>query len=118
MEQAIGCVDHIGIIVYQENLKRYAEYLSNLLQIEFDEPTVNPDLGIVAACAWDARLELIAPTNDSSEYYARLETFGEGTTTIVFGVEDIDKAVERAGSLGVSANFEAKLEGSEPWLKR
>ena len=116
--QAVNHIDHVGIIVYRENLPKYVQRLSDLLGVEFDEPIVNEGAGCIAALSWGSGFEIMAPIRNEGRYWDRLQRFGEGTCTIIFGVPDIDAAIKRARSQGAEVDFVAKLEGDEPWLTR
>ena len=116
--QAINHIDHVGIIVYAENVDRYVKLFSRVLNITFDEPIVNHDAGVIAVLSWGSGFEIMAPLRPEGRYWDKLQRFGEGTCTIIFGVEDIDAAIARAKEQGVNLDFEVKLEGDEPWLKR
>jgi len=116
--QAMNHIDHVGIIVYPENVDKYVALLSELLCITFDEPIVNHEAGVIAVLSWGSGFEIMAPMRPEGRYWERLQRFGEGTCTIIFGVPDIDEAIERAKSHGVDLDFEVKLEGDEPWLQR
>lgn len=116
--QAINHVDHVGIIVRPENVDKYVKLLSRVLDITFDEPIRNHDVGVIAVLSWGSGLEIMAPMRQEGPYWDRLQRFGEGTCTIIFGVRDIDAAIERAAQQGAALDFEVKLEGDEPWLER
>ncbi len=116
--QAINHIDHVGIIVYPENVDKYVNLLSELLDITFDEPIVNHDAGVIAVLSWGSGFEIMAPMRPEGRYWEKLQKFGEGTCTIIFGVKDIDAAIARAKSKGIDLDFEVKLEGDEPWLQR
>jgi 4-hydroxyphenylpyruvate dioxygenase-like putative hemolysin len=116
--QAINHIDHVGIIVYPENVDKYVKFLSELLEITFDEPIVNHDAGVIAVLSWGSGIEIMAPMRKEGRYWEKLERFGEGSTTIIFGVKDIDAGIARAKRMGVELDFEVKLEGDEPWLRR
>lgn len=116
--QAVNHIDHVGIIVYRENLPKYVQRLSDLLGVEFDEPIVNEGAGCIAALSWGSGFEIMAPIRNEGRYWDRLQRFGEGTCTIIFGVPDIDAAIKQARSQGAEVDFVAKLEGDEPWLAR
>jgi 4-hydroxyphenylpyruvate dioxygenase-like putative hemolysin len=116
--QAVNHIDHVGIVVYRENLSKYVQRLSDLLGVEFDEPIVNEGAGCIAALSWGSGFEIMAPIRNEGRYWDRLQRFGEGTCTIIFGVPDIDAAIKRARSQGAEVDFVAKLEGDEPWLAR
>ncbi|MFD8339328.1 VOC family protein [Streptomyces solisilvae] len=116
--QAINHIDHVGIIVHRDNVQKYTDLFTQVLGITFDEPIVNHDAGVIAVLSWGSGFELMAPLRDEGPYYERLQKFGEGTCTIIFGVPDIDAAIERAGREGAPLDFEVELEGDEPWLAR
>jgi len=116
--QAINHIDHVGIIVYPENVDKYVNLLSNVLGITFDEPIVNGDLGVIAVLSWGSGFEIMAPLRKEGPHWDKLQRFGEGTCTIVFGVDDIDAAIQRAKANGVDLAWEVKLGGDEPWLRR
>ncbi|MBK5264617.1 MAG: VOC family protein [Alphaproteobacteria bacterium] len=116
--QVINHIDHVGIIVYPENVDKYVKLLSRVLNITFDEPIVNHDAGVIAVLSWGSGFEIMAPMRKEGRYWEKLERFGEGTCTIIFGVEDIDAAIARAKEEGADLDFEVTLEGDEPWLQR
>lgn len=118
MEQAIQKIDHVAIIVYRENLDAYVAKFSAVLGIEFDRPTIVESTGVVAALSWDSGLEILAPLRNEGRYWDRLQKYGEGSTIIVFGVQDMDAAQQRARDAGVEVGFEVELRGTEPWFDR
>ena len=116
--QAINHVNLVGVVVHLANVQKYVDLFSRVLGVTFDELIVNQEGGRVAAVSWDAGLEVIAPLHEEGSYWDRLQKFGEGTCTIVFGVPDIDDAISRAGAAGAPLDFEVQLNGDEPWLSR
>jgi predicted enzyme related to lactoylglutathione lyase len=118
LQQAINHVDHVGIIVYPENVEKYVKYLSDVLNVTFDEPIRNEAVGVIAVLSWDSGLEIMAPMRKEGRYWDKLQKFGEGTVTLIFGVKDIDAAIRRAKEHGADLDFEVTLNGDEPWLKR
>lgn len=118
MEQAIQKIDHVAIIVYRENLDAYVAKFSAVLGIEFDQPAIVESTGVVAALSWDSGLEILAPLRNEGRYWDRLQKYGEGSTIIVFGVQDMDAAQQRVRDAGVEVGFEVKLGGTEPWFDR
>jgi predicted enzyme related to lactoylglutathione lyase len=117
MQQAIQRIDHIVILVKPENLPAYADRLGGVLGITFDEPIVSASGTMVTFC-WDAGLEIIAPTREEGLYWERLQRFGEGTVTIIFGVADMEEGKRRVEANGGSMGHEAKMKGDEEFLKR
>jgi predicted enzyme related to lactoylglutathione lyase len=118
MQQAIQHIDHVAILVKEENARHYADRVSDVLGISFEEPVVNDDNGVLVIISWDAGLEIMAPTRQEGPYWERIQRSGEGTVSIVFGVADMDLAMQRARDNGAEVAYEAKLNGSESWLKR
>ena len=116
--QAINHIDHVGIIVYPENVDKYVTQLSNVLNIRFEEPIVNDELGTIAVLSWGSGLEIMAPLRQKGPHWDKLQRFGEGTCTIIFGVKDIDAAIDRARANGADLDWEVSLGGDEPWLRR
>jgi len=117
-QQAINHIDHVGIIVHPENVDRYITLLSDVLGITFDEPIVNEDIGVIAVLSWGSGFEIMAPLRREGPHWDKLQRFGEGTCTIIFGVADLDSAVQRARANGADLAWEVKLGGDEPWLRR
>lgn len=118
MQQAINRLDHLAILVKYENVEKYKKQFSDVLGIVWDEAVVNQSAGVIAVPSWDSGLELIAPMQQSGRYWDRIQKFGEGSVTIIFGVPDLDAAIKRAEENGAPLRFNIKLEGNEPWLKR
>jgi predicted enzyme related to lactoylglutathione lyase len=118
MQQSIQRVDHVAIIVKEENARFYAGRLGAILGIRFEEPVINDEHGVLIIISWDAGLEIIAPTRQQGGYWDRIQRYGEGSAAIVFGVADMDEAIERARANGATVPYEARLNGSEPWLAR
>ncbi len=118
MQQAINRLDHLAILVRYENFGRYKQRFSDVLGIAWDEEVVNESAGVIAVPSWDSGLELIAPMQQSGRYWDRIQRFGEGSVTIVFGVADIDAAIARAKDHDAPLCFHIELAGDEPWLNR
>lgn len=118
MQQAINRLDHLAILVRYENFERYKQRFSDVLGIAWDEEVVNESAGVIAVPSWDSGLELIAPMQQSGRYWDRIQRFGEGSVTIVFGVADIDAAIARAEHHNAPLRFHIELAGDEPWLNR
>lgn len=115
MRQAVQRIDHIAIIVKQENAARYADRLGRILGVTFDGPHVSTS-GSRNYFAWEAGLEITAPRPGAGVQWERLQRFGEGSVNIVFGVADLDDGVERAEANGASPGLVASVDGDEPWL--
>jgi predicted enzyme related to lactoylglutathione lyase len=118
MQQQINRLDHLAILVKYENFEKYKKKFSDVLGVVWDEEVTNESAGVIAVPSWDSGLELIAPMQNSGRYWDRIQRFGEGSVTIIFGVEDIDAAVKRAEDNGAPLRFHIEMQGTEPWLNR
>lgn len=118
MPQSVQRIDHVAIVVKEENAHKLADRLSAALGITFAEPLVNEAHGLLIIVSWEAGLEVMAPTREEGLYWERIQRYGEGTVSIVFGVADLDDGAQRARDNGVEVMAEAKLNGNEPWLDR
>jgi hypothetical protein len=116
MQQSIQRIDHVAIVVKQEHAYTLADRLSAALGITFSEPLVNEAYGLLIIVSWEAGLEVMAPTREEGPYWDRIQRYGEGTVSIIFGVADLDDGAQRARDNGVEVLPEAKLNGDEPWL--
>jgi 4-hydroxyphenylpyruvate dioxygenase-like putative hemolysin len=101
----VGRIDHI-VLAYQnrENLDKAREEFSALLGVEDWE-----DLGEIEEVrlqiwiSWKAGLELICPTGAGSFVDEHLSSHGEGFFSMVFGVADLSRAMERVKDRGGNA---------------
>jgi predicted enzyme related to lactoylglutathione lyase len=118
LRQHVNRLDHIAIVVKNENMARYQQLLTDTLGVTWEQPIANESAGVVAVNSWDSGLEFIAPLRPSGRVWERLQKFGEGTITMVFGVPDIKKGVQRVVENGGAHLFDIALEGTEPWRTR
>jgi predicted enzyme related to lactoylglutathione lyase len=118
LQQAINRLDHLAILIRQENIEKYKKLFSDVLGITWEEPVANESAGVVAIASWDSGLELIAPLRESGRIWDRIQKFGEGTVTIIFGVPDIEAAKARAVDAGAKFLFDIEMVGDEPWLHK
>jgi hypothetical protein len=118
LRRSVNRLDHIALLVKLENLEKYKQLLTDTLGVVWDEAVPNEGAGVIALPSWDSGLELIAPLRPSGTIHDRIERWGEGTVSIVFGVNKIEEGVERAVAAGGEFLFNLVLEGDEPWLKR
>lgn len=116
--RCVNRLDHIGLIVRYENFHKYVDFLSKLLNITFDEPEEYVAGNVIYSVAWSAGLEFIAPIREEGPYWERLQRFGEGCPTIIFGVEDIDASLAHAKEMGVEVAYELIHPVRPPWMDR
>jgi hypothetical protein len=117
-------IDRISWIVRPENIKRYVEELETLLDVQFDHQ-YGPEVSgrdLDAYLCWDGGLEIVAPLGSATELTAmiskRLEERGEGVSSLVVGVSDLDIAAERARTLGYSVSEQIQHPDPAERLRR
>lgn len=122
MKQFLNHVDHVAWICQPENLEPTVKSLSLLCDIDFGEPAVREDLGLTIYLSWESGLEVVAPHANLTPYnkllHERLNTRGEGMWGIVFGVENLEDARERASSLGYTPSPVVGESPFSPWASK
>ncbi len=118
MQRSINRIDHIALLVRRENVEKYKKRFSDVLGVNWDEEAVYERMGILAVPSWDFGIELVAPLQETGRIWERIQKFGEGSCTIVFGVRDLDAALQRVKDNGAELMFHLELNGDEPWLNR
>ena len=118
MQQSINRLDHVAFLVRRENIPKFKKQLSDTLGVKWDEEVVYEKAGMMVVPSWDAGIELVAPLHESGQLWERIQKFGEGSCTLVFGVRDLDSSVQRVEENGGVFMFNIELDGDEPWLKR
>ena len=97
-------LDHVAWVCFASNFERNIELLSKLGGRPLDGPHDKPEIGIRIAISWETGLEVIAPIPGSEAPAAcganRILERGEGIYGILFGVADMEVALERARSAG------------------
>lgn len=102
VQQNIGRVNHVVIIVHEENFEKAAKAFTELLDLDFEGPYDSKGGGMYVYIDLSAGIEIVAPYNReiATRHFDHLEKHGEGVFNIAFGVKDRDEAVRRAESLG------------------
>jgi len=122
MKKFLDHVDHVAWICRPENLGSTVLALSQLCNIEFGEPAVTDDLGLTIYLSWEAGLEVVAPHPKVTAYnqllHERLETRGEGMWGIIFGVDKLEDAIERARKLGYNPSPIVGNNPESPWADK
>jgi hypothetical protein len=77
------------------------------------------DMGFTMCISWEAGLEVVAPMEERTEFntwlWSELETKGEGVTSVVFGVKDLDWHKNRLARMGIEAGPLMDDHPSSPW---
>ncbi|MCA1843060.1 MAG: VOC family protein [Actinobacteria bacterium] len=96
-------IDHVAIVVRQENLDDAAARWAEVLGLHY-EAIHDEELGVRAFLDLEAGVELIAPlgrTGRFGDFFSRfLDEHGEGLQSVVLRVDDLDGAKTRALSAG------------------
>jgi hypothetical protein len=121
MSAEFNRISHVAALVRPENLEATVAKLSVALQTSFYEPYVQPELGARIAVSWDAGIELVAPLSMEAggAIAERIQRSGEGWTSVMFNVPDLQETCARLKHLGYEPTFRnSGLTGIEPWVDR
>lgn len=109
LRQNIGRIDHC-IFFYSsfERAEDTREKMSAVLGLERDDwgkpVDLDPPFNLCTQVCWPAGLEIVCPSAGHEEDWFGAPVIaqrGEGLSMVVFGVDDIDKAGERAAKVGL-----------------
>lgn len=117
--QNVQRIDHIAFIVRLDNLASTVAHVSRLLDITMEGPFV---YGTRTLCIdWISGIEIMAPldeddeTCDAAEY---LRNHGEGFWRLVFGVGDLQVAIDRSAVLGYGSRLVSSFVVNKDWENR
>ena len=109
METEVDRVHHVVWCVHGENLERVRAYWERALGLTMVDIEL-PDRGLHVLLAWDAGIEIVAPTavggGGATAVNAVLAERGEGVYAIVYSVASIDEARSRLEREGAELVFE------------
>ena len=100
-------IDRIAIAV--KDLDGAMEFFSDLLGIEFDDPSSAGNIGMRGAYS-SSGLELIEPTGSDTVIGKFVQERGEGLWALVFKVKDLDAAVEKFKRKGMRVAGEVQFD--------
>lgn len=117
-------IQRVVLIYRPENLRQALQDFANALDItDFEGPYELSSIGLSVAISWSAGIELIAPLAGGT--YSRsmwdvLETKGEGIFSMVYRVDDLEKAEMQAARHGYPrlGDYIDGLEVKEDWRRR
>jgi len=91
----VGRIDHV-LLLYRnrQNQDDARRKLTELLGIDDWDDVGDGDEGIYIWISWKSGIELICPTREVPAFEKHLAAHGEGFYCLVFGVSDLDRAVE------------------------
>jgi hypothetical protein len=95
-----GRIDHV-LLLYRnrQNQDDARRKLTELLGIEDWDEVGEGDEGIYIWISWNSGIELVCPTREVPAFEKHLAAHGEGFYCLVFGVADLDQAVENVKRL-------------------
>jgi len=109
-------IDHIGIAV--NNLDDAKQTFGNLFQItNFETDYVeSQEVNVASFYIGEVKIELLAPTSNTSPIYKYLQRKGEGIHHIAFESSDINQELKRSEELGFELINETPLDGAHNML--
>jgi hypothetical protein len=105
MKHRIQRLSHVSFLYRPENLTHAIERLEKVLGIhDFDGPYDLTDFGIAFCVSWTGGIELISPlvADGGGPYWGDLRTRGERLYALIFGVQDLGAAQDRAIGAGAT----------------
>ena len=118
MKKFINHVDHVAWLSRPENLDANVAQLEKLTGATLTR-FARADMGFTMCISWEAGLEVVAPhverTDFNSWLWSELERKGEGVTSVVFGVKDLDAHKARLAKLGFEVGPLMDDHPDSPW---
>ena len=118
MKKFINHVDHVAWLVRPENLDTHVGQLEAITGATLTR-FAREDMGFTMCISWEAGLEVVAPMQQRTQFnqwlWAELEAKGEGVTSVVFGVKDLDWHKARLEKLGFDVGPLMDDHPASPW---
>lgn len=118
MKKFINHVDHVAWLSRPDTLEAnvaYLEKLTGATLTRFDRH----DMGFSMCISWEAGLEVVAPMEERTDFnqwlWSELEKKGEGVTSVVFGVKNLDAHKVRLEKLGIPVGPLMDDHPDSPW---
>ena len=112
MGEGVNCIHHVVWCIKPESMPGVRALWEEALGLEMQDIDL-PELGIHVMIAWEAGIEIMAPTYETGTLLqsARdfLATKGEGVYSVVFNVADLESAVARYAAHGAKLVFEEDI---------
>ena len=99
--QNVGRIDHV-ILLYRnrENQERARQKFTALLGIDDWDEIGEGSEGVYIIISWKSGIELMCPTKEIPVFERHLEKHGEGFYSLVFGVSNMDQAMDHIKHAG------------------
>ncbi len=121
MKKFINHVDHVAWISRPENLDANVAQLEKLTGATLAR-FARKDMGFTMCISWEAGLEVVAPMEERTDFnqwlWSELERKGEGVTSVVFGVKDLDAHKARLEAMGFPVGPLMDDHPDSPWHDR
>ena len=118
MQKFINHVDHVAWLSRPENLDANVAQLERLTGATLTR-FARADMGFIMCISWEAGLEVVAPMERRTDFnqwlWSELERKGEGVTSVVFGVKDLDAHKARLAALGIEVGPLMDDHPASPW---
>jgi len=118
MKKFINHVDHVAWLSRPENLAANVaqlEELTGATLARFDRH----DMGFSMCISWEAGLEVVAPMAERTEFnawlWSELDKKGEGVSSVVFGVKDLEAHKARLEKMGIPVGPLMDDHPDSPW---
>lgn len=118
MKKFINHVDHVAWLSRPDTLEANVaelERLTGATLTRFDRH----DMGFSMCISWEAGLEVVAPMAERTEFnswlWSELEKKGEGVSSVVFGIKDLDAHKARLEKLGIPVGPLMDDHPDSPW---
>lgn len=118
MKKFINHVDHVAWLVRPENLETHLAQMERVTGATLRRFS-RADMGFTICISWEAGLEVVCPHDERTEFnswlWSELETKGEGVTSVVFGVKDLNWHKERLEKMGIPVGPLMDDHEDSPW---
>jgi hypothetical protein len=118
MKKFINHVDHVAWLSRPENLDANVARLEQITGATLAR-FARKDMGFTMCISWEAGLEVVAPMAERTEFnawlWSELENKGEGVSSVVFGVRDLEAHKARLEALGIPVGPLMDDHPDSPW---
>ena len=121
MKKFINHVDHVAWISRPENLDANVAQLEKLTGAKLTRFS-RSDMGFTMCIDWEAGLEVVAPMEERTDFnewlWSELETKGEGVSSVIFGIKDLEAHRARLEKMGFEVGPLLDDHPDSPWHHR
>ncbi len=118
MKKFINHVDHVAWLSHPDNLDANVARLEQITGATLKRFS-RADMGFTMCISWEAGLEVVAPMVERTDFnqwlWSELEAKGEGISSVVFGVKDLDAHKARLEKLGFEVGPLMDDHPDSPW---